>query len=199
MIPGRYYEGAQWLNCGPYRINEPGHPDNNRSPVYYADNIKLEGIDFFVHLTEIRDDGGYEWYPMYLPGDNITTTSARGIRHLRRGFDSMVLPVLFTHEYFFETVPLTDWNTIMSNVTNGIAPYEPVFTTMDFAIQYLRAKTNTRVTNVVVNQNYLDIYYSGNNDMDIQCYLFTEDNGQISFELINLPQLNGNSQVTVNY
>ncbi len=199
MLPGWGYGTADWLNCGPYRINDADNPFNNTRPVYYGDYVKLNGIDFFICLTEIRDDGGYEWYPMYLPGDNVTTTSARGIRHLRRALNSMVLPSLFTHEYFFNTITLANWNTIMSNVTSGISPYNPIFTTTDYAVQYIRAKKNTNLTNVVDNQNTIDIYYTANNDMDIKCHMFKESGGQITVTPVDLPQLNGTNVVTVSY
>ncbi len=198
ILPGKGYGSTIWMNCGPYRINDGKNPNNDTRPVYYGDYVKLNGIDFFNCLTEIRDDGGYEWYPMYLSGDNITTTSARGIRQLRRALNSMVLPSLFSHEYFFNTITLADWNTIMSNVTNGISEYNPIFTTTDYAVQYIRAKKNTAITNVVDNQNTIDIHYTANNDMDIKCHLFNESGGQISVTLVDLPQLNGSNVVTVN-
>jgi hypothetical protein len=199
MLPDYGYGTADWLNCGPYRINDAENPYNDTHPIYYGDYVKLNGIDFFICLTEIRDDGGYEWYPMDLPGDNITTTSARGIRQLRRALNSMVLPSLFTHEYFFNTIALADWNTIMSNVTAGISSYNPVFTTTDYAVQYIRAKKNTNITNVVDNQTTIDIYYTASNDMDIKCHMYKESGGQITVTLVNLPQLNGSNVVSINY
>jgi hypothetical protein len=199
MMPDNGYGSTTWLNCGPYRINDGRNPNNDSRPVYYGDYVKLDGYDFFICLTEIRDDGGYEWYPMYLPGDNVTTTTARGIRHLRRAMNSMVLTSLFTHEYFFEDITLTDWDLIMSNVTNGISSYNPIFTTTDYAAQYIRAKRNTTITNVVDNQNTVEIHYTANNDMGIKCHLFNETGGQISFTLVDLPQLNGSNTIIVNY
>ncbi len=195
LEPDQLYGNTPWINCGPYNITDYRRVDN-QSPIFHCDYIDLDGTSFFNCMTEIRDDGGYEWYPMYLPGDNITSTVARGVRHLRRALDGMVLPVLFTHEYFFDEISVSDWTTIMAGVTNGISPYDPIFTTTDFAVQYMRAKKNTTITNVVDNPTSVEIYYSANNDMNIQCKIFTEANGQITPELIELPQLNGSGIVT---
>jgi hypothetical protein len=199
MQAGKQYGQEIWLNCGPYRIADGYNPNNSARPAYYADYVKFNGYEFFICLSEVRDDGGYEWYPMYLSGDNVTTTVARGIRHLRREFNSMALASLFTHEYFFETIPLTTWNTIMANVTNGISSYNPIFTTTDYACQYIRAKRNTTLTEVSVNLNTIDVSYTANNDMGIKFHLFTESGGVITSSLVDLPQLNGNSTITINY
>jgi len=77
----------------------------------------LSGYRFFNCLAEIRDDGSYEWFP----DNDITNTSARGIRHLRRSFNSMVLASLFTHEYFLEEITQSEWREIIRRITSGIS------------------------------------------------------------------------------
>jgi hypothetical protein len=85
MLPDQFYfatPSTPWINCGPYRINRNGNA-SGYVPVYYAGNVTLSGIKFFDCLIEISDDGGYEWYP----DSDVTSTVARGIRHLRRSFN----------------------------------------------------------------------------------------------------------------
>ncbi len=192
MLPDNLYYTSPWLNCGPYRINRYGI-DYDAIPVYYGGYVNLNGINFFNCVTEIRDDGGYEWYP----DNDVTTTTARGIRHLRRALNSMVLPSLFTHEYYFDDISPTNWREIIRQITSAIYEYNPQYTSTDYAVQYIRARNNIRITNVKENQVNIEISYSGNNDLDTKCYLFTEENGQITYQFVGLPHANGNNKVIV--
>ena len=192
MLPDNPYYTSMWINSGPYRYNRYGLDDEER-PVYYADNINLDGIDFFNCIVEIRDDGGYEWYP----DNDVEATAARGIRHLRRSFNSMVLASLFTHEYYFDDITVDNFTQIIDTITSNITDYNPEYRSMDYALQYIRAKTNMKITGTLETDNTVEISYSGNNDMDTRCYMFTEQNGEISFRFIELPQVNGTNQVIV--
>jgi hypothetical protein len=192
-IPIQYdqlYNGStDWLSCGPYRINRPGNPAGGL-PVYYGGKVNWLGNDFFISLTEIRDDGGYEWYP---DNGDIATVTARGVRHLRRALNSMVLPTLFTHEYRLANISTTDWRQILSGLNSAISSYNPEYRSMDYAVQYVRAKVNMNITNVTDDNNMVNISCSGINDMETRCYLFTGSGNQINMRLINLPQVSSTS------
>jgi hypothetical protein len=190
-----YSPSPAWINCGPYRINRNGTSDvADMRPVYYGGYVSLNGNEFFNCLTEIRDDGGYEWFP----DNSVTATSNRGIRHLRRSFNSMVLASLFTHEQtYIASITASNWRSILSNVTSAVSGYNPEYTTTDYAVRYIRAKGNIRITNVVNNSPLVEISYSGSNDMNTRCYLFTESGGSISSRFVTLPQVNGSNTVSV--
>jgi hypothetical protein len=190
-----YSPAPSWLNCGPYRINRNGTSSTSDArPVYYGGYVNLSGVQFFNCLTEIRDDGGYEWFP----DNSVSSTAARGIRHLRRSFNSMVLASLFTHEQtWIANITPANWRSILSQVTSGVAAYNPEYTSMDYAVKYIRAKSNLHITNVVDNSTSVDISYSGNNDMTTRCYLFTEQGGAISSTFVSLPQISGSSTISV--
>jgi hypothetical protein len=192
MLPDNSYYGTSWINNGPYRIDRYGSASSGR-PVYYADNNIFSGISFFNCLTEIRDDGGYEWYP----DNDVFSTSARGIRHLRRALNSMVLPVLFTHEYYFDNISISNYRQILSNITSSISVYNPEYMSTDNAIGYIRAKKNLRITDVVENLLNIEISYTGTNDRATRCYLFTGQNNQITYRFVTLPQSSGSSTVSV--
>ncbi|NMC37116.1 MAG: DUF4082 domain-containing protein [Bacteroidales bacterium] len=190
-----YTPSPAWLNCGPYRINRYGtSATSDLRPVYYGDYVTLNGIEFFNCLTEIRDDGGYEWFPT----NSVYSTSSRGIRHLRRAFNSMVLASLFTHEAsYIENITPANWREILRTVTTGVAGFNPEYTTTDYALRYIRAKKNMYITRVLEKSGTIEIHYSGNNDMDTKCYLFTENEGQIYSSFVELSQVNGNNIVSV--
>ena len=147
MLPDQlYYSEPQdlWLNCGPYRLNRNGIAERS-GPVYYGGNVTLNGIEFFNCLTEIRDDGSYEWFP----DNDVVSTVARGIRHLRRSLNSMVLSSLFTHEYYISPISTSNWREIISQVTTAISGYSPEYTSTDYAVRYIRARNNIKITDVV--------------------------------------------------
>jgi hypothetical protein len=150
-------------------------------------------------LTEIQDDGGYEWFPEF----NVTEAINRGVRHLRRAINSMALPTLFTHEdRIWMTEP--EWRQTMSGITSGLSAYYPEYnlqyTSIDDACTYIKAKEGIEITSVRAEPGVTNIFFSGDNDLGTKCYLFTEAEGQIGFELVDLPQVNassGTSFVTV--
>jgi len=109
----------------------------------------------------------------------------------------MVLPALFSHEYYFGPISASNWREILLEITSAISGYNPVYTSMDYAMQYVRAKSNITIANVQDNSTTIAISYSGTNDLDTKCYLFTEQLGQINYQLITLPQINGNGSVSV--
>ena len=194
MLPDNlYFGGPRWINCGPYRLNNEGPASNEYYPVYYGGYVNLGGRIFFNCLTEIRDDGTYEWYP----DNNVTTTTARGIRHLRRALNSMVLPSLFTHERYFGDITSTNFREILRQITTSVSGYNPEYTTTDYAVKYIRAKTNIKITGIKEMVSQIEISYNGSNDMDTKCYLFNEQNGQITYRLIGLPQTSGSNVVNV--
>lgn len=187
MLPdNRYVNDVEWINNGPFRVNRYGLATEPK-PVYYADNIFFNaGNDsLFNCVTEIRDDGGYEWYPSY----DVFETTARGIRHLRRSINSMVLPTLFTHEYYLTDISDENWHDILGNITSEISVYNPEYVSMDYAIEYIRAKNNLTITNISDDLNLVYISCTGDNDLDTKCYLFNEFDGVISYRLILLPQI----------
>ena len=194
MLPDNlYFGGPRWINCGPYRLNNDGPASNEYYPVYYGGYVNLSGRIFFNCLTEIRDDGTYEWYP----DNDVTTTTARGIRHLRRALNSMVLPSLFTHERYFGAITSTNFREILRQITTSVSGYNPEYTTTDYAVKYIRAKTNIKITGIKEMVSQIEISYNGSNDMDTKCYLFNEQNGQITYRLIGLPQTSGSNVVNV--
>jgi hypothetical protein len=200
MLPDQlYYTGSapytMWINCGPYRINRNGYATPGTYPVYYGGNVTLNGISFFNCLTEIRDDGGYEWYP----DTDISSTVARGVRHLRRALNSMVLANLFTHEHFFQPISTGDLREIMRQITTAISAYNPEYTSMDYAATYIRARNNIRITGVSDKVTSVDISYSGSNDLNTRCYLFTGSGSTLSYQLVTLPQTSSSNTVTVTF
>jgi hypothetical protein len=148
MNPGED-TSAPWIMNGPYRLYETG-PGDATLPVYYADFIDIPGHlefnrQFFNCITEIRDEAGYEWYPDF--GD-VSGSIGRGTRQTKRALDSMALATLFAHSISGDWDPNSpaNWRAILQGITDNLRPYNPIYVTMDYACQYVRA---TRTSHIV--------------------------------------------------
>lgn len=193
------YPGS-WINCGPYRLERNGWGGRGGSPYFYAGELDWtidgQNYNFFNCLTEIQDDGGYEWHPDF----DVNIATARGIRHLRRAINSMALPTLFTHEDRIWMIE-SEWRQTLASITSGLAAsypeYDLEYKSMDDACKYIRAKENINISSVRTRTGYIDIRCSGDNDMATKCHLFTESAGQIKFVLVELPQISAASGTVV--
>jgi len=104
----------------------------------------------------------------------------------------MVLPTLFTHDDYLE-MSASSWRTIISGVTSALSSYAPEYRSMDYAVQYIRAKSNISITNVTETETLVNVTYSGSNDMDTKCYLFTGSGNQITHRIVTLPMITSGS------
>jgi hypothetical protein len=167
------------------------------APLYYADFLPpgepgYEG-QFFVALTEIRDQAGYEWFPT----DDVGTTTANGVAQVRRALNGMAVAGLFTHEYYLEVIPPATWETILGNITGALAGYAPEYVTVDYAVQYARAMVTSNILSSLyeVGTGQLQTTLSGAADLATRFYVFTETGGVIQSAFVAVPAFAGSVQV----
>jgi hypothetical protein len=199
-----YADTVMWLRSGPFRLFEEPQTctgwtrQDSQRPVYYAGFIEFGGATFFNCLTEIRDDAGYEW----APDNNIDETVGRGTRQLKRALDAMALPVLFTHEtdYIYRIRP-ENWDRELMLITRAVAPYNPEYLTMDQALRITRAVATSDIVSVNADTKgkVLRIGLEGKADTTTVCYLFTEEEGVITSQLITIPAFKGRKMLEVGY
>jgi hypothetical protein len=200
MNPGQGY-GAPWIMNGPFREYEGGGSSSGY-PVYYADYMsipnhpELDG-EFFNCVTEIRDDAGYEWYPNL---NDVEGTIGRGTRQSIRALDAMALATLFTHGYYVSgnwgsTAP-ANWRAILQGITDNLAPYDPIYVTLDHACQYIRATYDSNISSATYDSatRLLTTDLSGTADMETMFYVFIDGESHI---LVDVPAFDGTN--TVNY
>ena len=195
-------EISSWLQMAPYR-KYTSDSARSRDPFYYADYLSIPGHpeyerSFFNVVTEIRDNAGYEWFP----DNDVNGSIERGVTQLKRAFGSMALATLFTHEVqSIQFISRSNWNSILSGIVSGVASYEPIYTTMDSAAQYVRALVNSNI-----DRSDFDPYTStltttlaGQTDVPTQFYLFTElpavNESIIVRHSINVPVFSGSTQI----
>ena len=196
MEPGNGY-GAPWIMNGPYRLYETGG-SSWAGPLYYADFMDVPGHpefngQFFNCVTEIRDDAGYEWYP----SSDVQGTIGRGTRQTKRALDSMALATLFTHGYFMGGITQEQWRASLQGITDNLAPYNPIYVTMDYACQYVRAMHTSSINDSMYDpiSGQITTTLNGNTDMPTMFYLFTQENGAIANQLLNVPTFAGSTEV----
>ena len=199
MTPGDEYGTSPALRARPYRLYDA--PQSGASvPFYYADYLTVPGHPehngrFFNVFTEIRDNAGYEWYP----DNDVEGSIWRGTAQLKRALDSMVIATLFTHEYYIHSITPSNWEAILAGIAANIAPYQPMYVTMDYAAQYARAVYNSSIAGSVYDpaRRVLDTTLAGSTDLPTRFYLFTEQGGVIQHQLVDVPVFSGSVLVSV--
>lgn len=199
MQPSKPFNSdTAWLNCGPYRNYETGSSGGER-PVYYGDYLEVKEAPeysgkLFNCVTEIRDVSGYEWYP----DNDVEKTVKNGTTHLKRAFDSMVPAILFTHEScYIQQMNYNTWEESLSNITQAVKEYEPMYMTMDEICGYARAQHDMFIESVQGKEEKLLLRLNGNNDRETLCYVFKEAEGEITKELKPLPCVKGEIEISI--
>jgi hypothetical protein len=185
-------DGAPWLVGGPFRNFEtPGSAlfdRNNRGdrPVYYADFQNFAGRQFFHCFTEVRNDTGYEW----APDNDVEATAQRGLSQLKRAFDSMALPTLFTHETdFIYKIRPENWHEILKRIAQGVAAYNPLQVTLDDGMRSVRATKTSTFKECFYEPETCEIQavFTGQTDVPTSFYVFTEADQGIASTMVQVP------------
>ena len=199
--PGQMYYGRPNLLQGPFNKQALCCEDIQNQPAYFADFVTVPGQPqfnntFFNVVTEIRDENAYEWYPT----SDVPGTVGHGVAQLKRAFQGMYLPTLFTHEYYIQAINAASWTSIMSQISSGIASYNPTYVTMDYAAQYVRALATSDIASSIYDNGTgnLQTVLSGKTDMPTSFYVFTDQTGTIVRSSVNVPVFDGSTTVNFN-
>jgi hypothetical protein len=202
--------GAPWLVGGPYRLYETPQEGQVNWPTYYADWLAVPGHpelngQFFNVYSEVRDVASCgEW----CPDTDVAGSIDRGTQILQRDLDSMVMATAFTHEWSFQatpccpgvtTVTTNQWMAILQGITNNLAAYNPIFVTLDYASQYVRAIRTSRLLtgNYDPVSGHVTVTLSGQTDLDTSVYVFTGADSSISNSFGTVPIFSGSVTDTV--
>jgi hypothetical protein len=181
---------APWLIGGPYRLYETPLQGQTNLPLYYADFLVFTNqpqVDgkFFNCYTEVRDVGACgQWCPY----NNVQFSIDQGTAITKRGLDSKVLSTLFSHEWAIQDTPSVangspissnDWRMIVSGVVSNLAPYQPIYVTLDYGDQYVRATRTSRILSATLDvaSGQVTANSAGVSDLAIQVQVFLDDEG----------------------
>jgi hypothetical protein len=197
-----YAPFAPWLTNGPYRLYEPPGQGQSKLPYIYADYLQIPNhpeMDgkFFNATTIIRDDSDCgEW----CPDNDVAGSIGRGVRQLKRAFDSVAMGTLFTHDnLYISTITSSNWVAILSGVTNGIASYNPQYVTLDYANQYVRATRTATLTasDYDTTTGRVKAYFVGKTDMNTVVYVYTGQGTNITATTGAVPVFTNATNITV--
>src|SRR5262249_54907508 len=152
-------------------------------PFYYADFLPIPGHpefdgQFFDAYTEIKNlnpatasetlDG--DWGPT----TDIPSSVLHGTAQLKRALDSMILATVFTHERFITPIPDSIWRSILQGITSNLAAYKPIYVTMDYANQYVRATrtSHIRCSEFDSSSGQVLVSLAGKSDLDTSVQVF---------------------------
>jgi hypothetical protein len=202
--------GAPWIVAGPYRLYETPRPGQVNMPMFYADWLtvpnhpELNG-KFFDCYTEIRNASPIgEWAPT---NEDVAGSITRGYQMLKRGFDSMTLGNIFTHEFFIDTsdgpaygdLTTNNFATILSGITNDVASYNPIYVTLDYGCQYVRATRTSQLTSADYDpiSGQISATFSGYTDIPITAYYYTGADSAITNIPATVPVISGSTNVVL--
>ena len=135
-------------------LYEPPQLGDSLWPLHYADFLPVPGhpeLDgqFFDAYTEIKNLNPSTASPSldgdWGPDSNVISSVLHGTAQLKRALDSLILATVFTHERYISPIPDSTWRSILQGITNNLAAYHPIFVTLDYANQYVRATRTSRI------------------------------------------------------
>jgi hypothetical protein len=195
--------GAPWIMAGPYRLYETPLSASGPNPTFYADFMTIQGHSelagqFFLCFTIIADDAScQEW----CPDNDVAGSIGRGTRQLKRALDGMALATLFTHEWHIHptsccgstAITTNNWRAILQGITNNLAAYNPIYVTLDYACQYVRATRTARITASEFDRNtgQVNVTVSGSADIPILVQIFVGEDGGITNLVGTVPVFSG--------
>ncbi len=214
VVPGQVAyttPGAPWLMAGPYRLYETPQQAQTDLPAYYADWLTIPNHPelngkFFDVCTELHDNGrGGDWAP---GADNVDGAIARGTQMLKRSFDSLILATLYTHEFYidqsdgpadFAAVTTNNFSTMLSAITNNLAPYHPIYVTMEYACQYVRATRTSVLANADADPRtgQITATFTGYTDLPITSYYYTGVDSGITNVAATVPMFSGGTNIVL--
>lgn len=188
---------SPWMVAGPFRKYVPTRSTAEYLPECYADFLNIGGHPelagaFFNSTTVVQDDSPCgEW----CPDNDVTATVGRGVRQLRRAFDSLSPGVLYTHEAYIQfnsvgpvytpSITTNNWRTILQTITNQIADYQPRYVTLDYSGQYVRATRTAKITTAAFNpaSGQVSMTFTGRADLNLTTQVYVGADNAIT----NLP------------
>jgi len=189
MAPGTPY-GSPWLRLGPFRRATRG-VSTAPSPVYYADDLPAAPPGtpaLFNCVTEIRDDAGYEWFPVA----DVAVSVDRGVRQLRRALASRAVATLFTHGYFVPPIPSASWAAILAGVRDGIAGAAPLQMTMEDACGFVRDQRRSAIAAAVEQPDGgVRVTLTGRTAAPTTVSLYFDDAAGVAEHRVPVPRFDG--------
>jgi hypothetical protein len=115
----------------------------------------------------------------------------------KRSLDSQVLTTIFSHERYISPISAANWQAIVQGITNNLASYNPIYVTLDYGCQYVRATRTSRLVSSAYDSGsgLVTATFSGKTDLDTQVSVFLGAGSYIGSSLALVPTFS-NSMTT---
>ena len=135
----------------------------------------------------------------WCPDNDVAASISRATQMAKRALDSHVLTTIFSHEWYISPVSTANWQAILQGVTNNLASYDPIYVTLDYACQYVRATRTSRLVSSAFDpgSGQVTASFSGRTDLDTQVYVFAGEDSAITQRLAIVPVFSGSITSTV--
>jgi hypothetical protein len=116
--------------------------------------------------------------------------------------DSQAMAMLYTHEWELLPIPnapnqttitSNNWYSIVQGVTNNLAPYHPVYVTLDYHSQYARATHTSRMLSADYDSDSGEVTaaMTGSNDLDMVVYVYGNGTNAVTASYGVVPPFSG--------
>ena len=87
----------------------------------------------------------------------------------------------------------TNWQAILQGITNNLASYNPIYVTLDYASQYVRATRTSRLVSSAYDpvSGQVTATFSGKTDLDTWVYVFVGADSSITSSFGTVPAFSG--------
>jgi hypothetical protein len=105
---------------------------------------------------------------------------------------------VFTHEHYISAIPDSTWRSILQGISNNLAAYKPIFVTLDYANQYVRATRTSHITSSQfdTSSGQALISLSGKTDLDTSVQVFSGNDNSISNFAATVPAFSNSISIT---
>jgi len=197
---------APWLVLGPYRLYETPQAGESTYSFYYCDWFPTPGYpqytnQFFDAYTQdvLNFSSCGDWCPA---NNDVSGSITRGSLSAKIAMDSQAMAMLYTHEWELLPIPnapnqttitSNNWYSIVQGVTNNLAPYHPVYVTLDYHSQYARATHTSRMLSADYDSDSGEVTaaMTGSNDLDMVVYVYGNGTNAVTASYGVVPPFSG--------
>jgi hypothetical protein len=204
---------ASWLTLAPYRLYETPQLAESTHSFYYCDWFPTPGYpqytnQFFDAYPQdiMNENSNEEWSPQ---DTDVSGSITRGTLNAKIEFDSLAMAMLYSHEWWIIPIPQqpmkitamtsNNWYSILSGMTNNLAPYKPVYVTLDYHSQYVRTTRTAHMSSASYDteSGQVSAAMTGSTDIDTVVYVYGDGTNAVTASYGVVPPFSGSTSNVV--
>jgi hypothetical protein len=184
---------APYHNIGFVFDTQPGAPEffvtTARLKPRQMTGAPLIAVDFLWGHTIFWDE--------HPASNNLAGAAEQALAQMRRGLDSRFYGELMTHEQRITVLSMRELDQTLGLIDLGLAKHTYVHRSYEYIAEYARSKVNSRLTAVNVDAGgQITCDLAGRTTMTTSLYWFTEKDGAIAQQFVDVPSFDGSVRVS---